>query len=223
MLSLTLTGKDWLLKTLFFKSLPSTQLYLKDILKKERPDLPLAIVADNQTAGIGSRDNSWVSEEGNLFLSFAIELKELPSDLKLESASIYFSYLLKETLEAEGSQVFLKWPNDLYLQDKKIAGMITNIVGNVLVCGVGVNFQNVTDEFSALDIDIRREELLKYYFANIEKKILWKQVFSKYKLNFQTNQKIFTHIHGEKTDLSQALLEDDGSLTINGERIYSLR
>jgi len=211
------------LKTLFFKSLPSTQLYLKALLKEQETSLPLAIVADIQTAGIGSRDNSWVSKEGNLFLSFAIELDELVSDLKLESASIYFSYILKETLAELGSASFLKWPNDLYLNNKKIAGMITNIVGDVLVCGVGLNLQNTNEAFGTLDIDISREEFLKCYFANIKKKILWKQVFSKYKLEFQTKQKIFTHINGKKTDLSQAVLEDDGSLTINGERIYSLR
>ena len=180
-------------------------------------------MADIQTDGIGSRENTWVSKEGNLFLSFALELSDLPSDLKLESASIYFSYLLKETLASFGSKVFLKWPNDLYLEDKKIAGMITNIVGDILVCGVGLNIVDDAEMFASLDIRLSRNALLEKYFANIEKKILWKQVFSKYKLEFQTNQKVFTHINGVKRDLSQALLEDDGSLIINGERIYSLR
>ncbi len=211
------------MKTLFFKSLPSTQIYLKNLLKNEKPSLPLAVVADIQTDGVGSRVNSWISKEGNLFLSFALALKDLPRDLKLESASIYFSYLLKETLASFGSKVFLKWPNDLYLEEKKIAGMITNVVGDTLVCGVGLNLIDDAEMFGSLDIKLSREDLLEKYFANIEKKILWKQVFSKYKLEFQTNQKVFTHIGGVKKELSQAVLEDDGSLLINGERIYSLR
>ena len=211
------------MKTLFFKSLPSTQLYLKDLLKGSSPELPLAIVADLQTNGVGSRNNSWISKEGNLFLSFALPLSMLPKDLKLESASIYFSYLLKETLVKFGSNVFLKWPNDLYIDESKIGGMITNVVANTLVCGVGINLQKTDEVFGSLDIDISKEELLEEYFINIEKRVLWKQVFSKYQLNFQTNQKFFTHIDGQKVSLSEALLEDDGSLNINGQKVYSLR
>ena len=210
------------MKTLFFKSLPSTQTYLKELLKKQE-ELPLAIVADRQTAGIGSRNNSWNSKEGNLFLSFALNLETLPNDLKLESASIYFSYLLKETLNSFGSKVFLKWPNDLYIGESKIGGMITNIVGKTLVCGVGVNLEKKDEIFVALDIKVEKKELLERYFLNIEKRVLWKQVFSKFQLEFQTNQKFFTHINGEKVSLSEAELQDDGSLLINGQKVYSLR
>jgi len=211
------------LKILFFKSLPSTQLHLKELLKSPSTTLPIAIVADIQTAGIGSRNNSWNSQEGNLFLSFALSIDALPSDLKLASASIYFSYILKETLESFGSNVFLKWPNDLYIDSDKVGGMITNVVNNTLVCGVGLNLSESPDGFSCLDIEINKNNLLERYFENIEKKTLWKQVFSKYKLNFQTNQKFFTHIKGIKVSLDEAVLENDGSLNINGERIYSLR
>jgi len=211
------------LTILSFKSLSSTQIYLKNLVREKTHTVPIAIVADIQTNGIGSRNNKWISKEGNLFLSFAIPLKNLPSDLKLESASIYFAFILKETLAELGSKVFLKWPNDLYVNESKIGGMITNIVDDVIICGVGLNMYAVNDIFSSLDINIEKKILIKKYFKNIKKRSLWKQVFSKYKLNFQTNKEFFTHINGERLSLSKALLEDDGSLNINGERIYSLR
>jgi len=211
------------LKTVFFDTLISTQTYLKELLHKQEEKLPLAIVADIQTQGVGSRDNSWVSQKGNLFLSFALELEDLPNDLKLESVSIYFAQILKETLAEFGSKLFVKWPNDLYIQDEKIGGMITNIVGDAIVCGVGLNLASVDDRFSALDVKVPRDILLQRYFTNIEKKISWKQVFSKYKLEFQTNKRFFTHFHGKKIPLSEAVLENDGSININGERIYSQR
>jgi BirA family biotin operon repressor/biotin-[acetyl-CoA-carboxylase] ligase len=210
------------LKILSFKSLPSTQLYLKNLLTSSRVSLPVAVVAAVQTEGVGSRNNSWVSKEGNLFLSFALPLSLLPKDLKLASASIYYSYILKETLEELGSKVFLKWPNDLYIGNEKIGGMITNVVGDILVCGVGLNLTTDGD-FGGLDIKITKEEILHLYFKNIEKSVLWKQVFSKYKLNFQTNQNFFTHINGKRVSLGEAKLECDGSLNINGQRVYSLR
>ena len=119
--------------------------------------------------GVGSRNNSWVSQKGNLFLSFALPLSNLPQDLKLESASIYFSYLLKETLEDLGSKVFLKWPNDLYLNEEKIGGMITNIVNDVIVCGVGLNLIKSSDGFACLDLELDKNIILKSYFNKIEK------------------------------------------------------
>ena len=211
------------MKILSFETLPSTQLYLKELVKESPSCIPVAVVAQMQTAGVGSRDNQWYSQEGNLFLSFAISMSSLPEDLKLESASIYFSWLLKETVKDLGSKAFLKWPNDLYLNQDKIGGMITNVVNNTIICGVGLNLQKSKNNFACLDLEIDKNIILENYFKKIEKKSSWKQVFSKYKVEFRTNQNFFTHIKGTKVSLSEAVLSGDGSLYINGERIYSLR
>jgi len=218
-----LTEKDWVLKIVFLESVDSTQTYLKNLLKTKKVSSPYGVVAKTQTAGLGSRNNKWTGLEGNLFLSFSIKVEDLPSDLKLESASIYFSYLLKESLESFGSKVWLKWPNDFYINKLKIGGMITNLVGDDLICGVGLNLINNPEEFASLDIKISIEELLNSYFTNIEKKVLWKQVFSKYKLEFYLNQRFFTHKNNLKISLGEAELQSDGSIISNGERMYSLR
>jgi len=206
----------------YLESVDSTQKYLKELLLKQKVNPPYAVVSNRQTDGIGSRDNSWSGMDGNLFLSFTIHLDELPNDLKLESSSIYFSYLLQKTLFELNSKVWLKWPNDFYINDLKIGGMITNIVGNSLICGVGLNLVNSPDGFATLDIEIAREKLLEKYFTNIEKKILWKQVFSKYKLEFYRNQKFFTHNNSLRISLDKATLESDGSIIVNDKRIYRL-
>lgn len=211
------------MKIQYLESVGSTQTHLKELLRTKKIKPPYAVIANNQTNGIGSRDNLWSGMEGNLFLSFAIDLNELPADLKLESASIYFAYILKSTLEELESRVWLKWPNDFYIDEKKIGGMITNIVENVLICGVGINLVNFPNGFEKLDIKIDKEKLLKMYFTNIEKKLLWKQVFSKYKLEFYRNQKFFTHKNNLRISLGEALLQSDGSIIINDERMYSLR
>jgi len=215
--------KDWVLKIVFLESVDSTQTYLKNLLKLKKVTSPYGVVAKMQTAGLGSRNNKWTGLKGNLFLSFSIKVKDLPSDLKLESASIYFSYLLKESLESFGSKVWLKWPNDFYIDSLKIGGMITNIVGDDLICGVGLNLIKKPEGFASLDIKISTEELLNSYFTNIEKKVLWKQVFSKYKLEFYLNQNFFTYKNSLKIFLGEAELQSDGSIISNGERIYSLR
>lgn len=211
------------MKIVYHESIDSTQKYLKELIRKKIVSPPYAIAADTQTNGIGSRENSWIGISGNLFLSFAIELKELPKDLKLESASIYFSYILKDTLCDFKSSVWLKWPNDFYINDKKIGGMITNIVDDTLICGVGLNLSAAPKGFERLDIDLNKNILIETYFKNIEKKSLWKQVFSKYKLEFYKNKNFFVHDENLKISLKEASLEDDGSLMVKGKRIYSLR
>jgi len=211
------------LKITYLKTVDSTQTYLKKLVKDKNIQLSHAIVADRQTNGVGSRDNSWKGLDGNLFLSFAISISDLPKDLKLESASIYFAYLLKETLDELNSSTWLKWPNDFYIEDLKIGGMITNIVDSVLLCGVGLNLATSPKEFATLDIKISKDKLLKQYFKKIEKKISWKQVFSKYELEFYRNRNFFTHSSGLKISLAEAQLQSDGSIVCDGERIYSLR
>jgi BirA family biotin operon repressor/biotin-[acetyl-CoA-carboxylase] ligase len=176
-----------------------------------------------QTAGIGSRENGWEGYRGNLFLSFAIPLQDLPGDLHIASASIYFASLLQEVLQRNNSHVWLKWPNDFYIKNLKIGGMITNVVEHFLVCGVGINLKKAPDGFGILDIEIDKKILVEQYIKNVEKKVLWKQVFSKYKLEFDRNKNFSTHYKNVKISLKDAKLEEDGSLNIDGERIYSLR
>ena len=216
-------GRDSLLKIHYLKSVDSTQLYLKEKLQKDLLRAPCAVYTHSQTSGVGSRDNSWRGIDGNLFLSFALPIKSLPKDLPLESSSIYFSYLLKEVFAELGSQVWIKWPNDFYIQDKKAGGMITNIVADTLLCGVGINLVDTPDGFAKLDVSIDTKEVLEKYFKKIEKNFSWKQVFSKYKLEFYKNQNFSTHKNNLRISLQDAVLQEDGSVMINGERIYSLR
>ncbi|MCX6052147.1 MAG: biotin--[acetyl-CoA-carboxylase] ligase [Campylobacterales bacterium] len=211
------------MQTLFLESVGSTQEYLKELVREGSIELPHAIVANIQTDGVGSRGNSWNGLEGNLFLSFAIPLKDLPNDLKLESSSIYFASILKETLSEFSSRVWLKWPNDFYVDALKIGGMITTVVKESVICGVGLNLLIAPEGFGTLDITITREELLKKYFKNIEKNISWKQVFSKYELEFYKSKNFFTHANNLKISLSEATLQGDGSIISNGKRIFSLR
>ena len=211
------------MQILSLDSIGSTQTYLKELIKQKKISLPFAVVSKVQTDGIGSRDNSWDGLDGNLFLSFALHVEDLPKDLKIESASIYFAYLLKETLSDFGSSVFLKWPNDFYIRDKKIGGMITHMLDNKLVCGVGLNLVNSPKNFEILDVKISIDKLLNKYFKSIENYVSWKQVFSKYKLEFQSNQNFFTHKNNLRISLEDAKLQDDGSIIVNNERIYSLR
>ncbi len=211
------------MEIIYLNSVDSTHTFLKDHIKQNGYINPLAIVTQNQINGIGSRDNAWKGLDGNLFFSFAMHKSLLPSDLPLQSASIYFSFILKEILKELGSKVWLKWPNDFYISDKKIGGTITSLHKDLIFCGIGLNLYEVDDKFGFLDIDIEYKKLLEKYFSMLDKSYTWKTVFSKLKIEFYKNNGFSTNINSQKITLDQSLLQDDGSLLIDGKRAYSFR
>ena len=211
------------MKIIKLKEIDSTHRYIKDYITENGYTEPLCVLCDYQTQGIGSRGNSWLGKEGNLFFSFVVDSSYLPEDLPLQSSSIYFSYILKDVLKDLGSIVWLKWPNDFYLDDKKIGGTITTVSKNLLYCGIGMNLKEVNDDFGKLDIDIDINNLLKSYFSKLEKKIFWKQIFSEFKIEFQHSKKFQTTIDNQKVSLENVALNDDGSIQVNNKKVFSLR
>lgn len=211
------------MKIIRLDEVDSTHKYLKEYILKNEYTSPLCIVTDLQTQGIGSRGNSWIGKKGNLFFSFALDINSLPKDLPLQSTSIYFTYILKNILKNLGSQVWIKWPNDFYIENKKIGGTITSMSKNLIFCGIGLNLVDVEKEYEKLDIKIDVDEVLKNYFFEIEKKISWKQIFSDFKIEFEKSKKFQTTIDNQKISLQSAILNDDGSIQINNKKVFSLR
>ena len=206
-----------------FDSLPSTQKYLLEKLEDKTLQAPIAIIASQQSSGIGSRDNSWSGGEGNFFASIALDIEILPEDLPLSSASIYFSFIMKKTLENLGENIWLKWPNDFYFNDDKIGGTITKKMNSVLVCGIGINLKNSGNGYRALQSDISPKILLEKYLFELQKFPKWKQIFSEYEVEFELSRKFSVHIENYQRSLSDASLCGDGSLLLGGKRVYSLR
>jgi BirA family biotin operon repressor/biotin-[acetyl-CoA-carboxylase] ligase len=211
------------LETHWFKHLPSTHKYLIENIKNSTLMPPCAIGVDFQSAGVGSRGNSWEGDEGNLYFSFCVEEKHLPKDLLLESTSIYFSYILKEVLCELGSNIWIKWPNDFYIKDVKVGGVITTKVAGVIIGSIGMNILHAPEQFGTLDIQISPQKLVNYFLQKLDKNISWKNVFSKYKIEFQNSLGFTFHLDGKKLSLANAKLLDDGSIEVENKRVYSLR
>jgi BirA family biotin operon repressor/biotin-[acetyl-CoA-carboxylase] ligase len=211
------------MKIVKLKEVDSTHTYLKEYIKNINEFEPVCIVANLQTNGVGSRGNSWSGIEGNLFFSFAFKKEQLTNDLPLQSCSIYFSYLLKIILKNKGSNVWIKWPNDFYIDNKKIGGTITTISNDIVLCGIGLNLKFVNNEFGKLDINIDIDKTLQDYFNKIKNKTSWKQIFSDFKVEFQNSRKFHVTINNKKKSLEKAILNSDGSINIDKKKVFSLR
>ncbi|WP_300859722.1 biotin--[acetyl-CoA-carboxylase] ligase [uncultured Helicobacter sp.] len=218
-----------------FDILPSTQTYAIEALKTHSLTAPFCIHATHQSDGIGSRGNQWESMSNALLFSFALPLKNLPQDLRIESSSIFFGVIMREFLASLGSQVWLKYPNDLYIGQHKIGGILTQKVNDCLVCGIGINIyptlespqsphqHNYATLEEPISQNIQPVRFLERFFESFKKFILWKQIFSIYKLEFHKNNSFFFHLDEKKICLKDTILNEDGSLSINGHKIYSLR
>ena len=129
----------------FFDTLDSTNNYCK-LLDPQSVEEFTVISAANQTAGIGQQGNVWHSEPYKN-LTFSLILK--PSFLALAdqwllsmTLAVAISDCLIELLPAK--EVFIKWPNDIYVGNRKICGiLVTNQVSNghisQAICGIGLN------------------------------------------------------------------------------------
>ena len=211
------------MEILSFDSVPSTQTYLIEKLENKLLQAPVAVIAKEQNAGVGSRDNSWSGGEGNFFASIAVDMNDLPSDLPLASASIYFSFIMKKTLESLGESLWLKWPNDFYFKEQKVGGTITKKMNHILVCGIGINLKNSQNGYSSLQSDIRPKNLLDKYLESLSEFPKWKQVFSEFEVEFELSRKFSVHIENYQESLADASLHGDGSVSMKGKRVYSLR
>lgn len=172
------------METISLDTVESTNLYAKSHID-ELSDLAV-VHAKNQSAGRGRLQRKWVDlGEGNLFMTFVLK----PSDTfhsVYSNLTQYLALALCKVLERYGLEPKIKWPNDVLVNGKKIAGILSETVmqGSLfkgLALGIGVNLtanpesvKLVTDkEITALnmeigkDVDIRtfREDLCSYFFS----------------------------------------------------------
>ena len=122
----------------------STNTVAIELLKKEELPEGTIIWADEQTKGRGQRGNSWESEPGtNLTISIIL----FPHFLKAEDQfllSKVTSLAITDYLANRFNQVTIKWPNDIYVANDKIAGILieNSIIGSSFeyaVIGIGLN------------------------------------------------------------------------------------
>lgn len=133
----------------------STNSYIKNLM----PENGLVVYTGFQTAGRGMIDNKWESEPNkNLLCSILIEF----DFIKIENQA-YINMAVCIALQTVISNLttinsFIKWPNDLYIENKKIAGILieNTIQGTVLkhtIIGIGINInQLVFDNKNAVSL-----------------------------------------------------------------------
>lgn len=127
-------------------SLPSTNTYLFDLISEKQCEEGIVIKTDNQTKGKGLGTNKWESEVGkNLNFSFLLTPEFLKPEKQFAITQIVSLSILNACRNILNNEnVKIKWPNDIYYCNKKLAGvLVQNIIkGNSIsnsVIGIGLN------------------------------------------------------------------------------------
>ncbi len=166
---------------LFFESLGSTNNYAKDLDRKSSRHGTL-VITDEQFEGRGQYERKWISENG-LNLTFSLIFEPQKSD-RLILLTLAAALAISEIVEEISKQkVCIKWPNDVLVNNKKIAGLLaeTLFVGSTLervVLGIGWNINqmnfpssihgNATSLKKIITKDFSREQMLARLLSRIE-------------------------------------------------------
>ncbi len=126
--------------------LRSTESTMKDAAKLAARDEPhgTVVVAEEQTAGIGRHGHTWHSPgNGGLYLSIILRLPFPPDVLPVLTMALGLAVACAVE-EVCGVSCDLRWPNDLMLGGKKLAGIMVQAADRgALIAGIGVNVNQV--------------------------------------------------------------------------------
>lgn len=154
------------------KTVDSTNRFLKDYTTNRCPSSTIVCTTNEQTAGYGQQQRSWESNHHSAIFSIAYPVK--PKSLIPGLLSLQVAHLLHRSLGALISDtLYLKWPNDLYNQNGKVAGILIEQVVQkdyqALIIGIGINrgSQKLVDTASQLS-EFDTEQLIANFFQQIE-------------------------------------------------------
>ena len=124
------------------ESVDSTSRFLKDYVSENRPNKPLFCTTKKQTAGYGQQKRSWITNKKSAIFSLAYPLYK---DFVLSGlVSLHIASLLHQTLtQLTADTLYLKWPNDIFNDSGKVAGILIEQVikkdYRAFIIGIGIN------------------------------------------------------------------------------------
>ena len=192
-------------------------------------DANMVVVADNQTEGRGCGTNRWESERGqNLLFSLMIHPENLPANQQFQ-ISMAISLAIIDALGQMVGDLSIKWPNDIYWRNGKLAGILieNTLKGNLIkdsIIGVGLNVNqrefhsdapNPVSLWQITGQETNREQLLKDILQRLDFKDSLKERYMK-----SLYRRKGFHPYTDKDGVFMAEIvgvEDDGHLLLSDD------
>lgn len=221
------------MKFLKLDEIDSTNNYMKkNIDKFSSYDI---VSAKNQTSGRGRRGNTWVSSKGMALFSFLLKTdKKLDINEYTKLPLIAGIATLSAMKKIEENDYKYKWTNDIYLEEKKLSGILVEKVENDFVIGIGINVNNqIPEEIKDIAVSLKNkhdidkviltvvETFADYYNKFSSGK--WLDILDEInKYNFLKNKNIKVNVGSEVYNGEALDINKDGRLAvkINNEIKY---
>ncbi|MEW6188515.1 MAG: biotin--[acetyl-CoA-carboxylase] ligase [Actinomycetota bacterium] len=168
-----------------FKEVGSTNDIAKDLAIRGAPEGTI-VVAEGQTRGRGRLDRRWFSPPGGIWISLILRPSMSPADIP--KITLMTSVAVAKAIgEVTGLRVEIKWPNDILLRGKKVAGILTEMGAetdrlNFVVVGIGINANvdifppdlepHATSVRRVLGESVDRLKLLRCLLGRLERKYI---------------------------------------------------
>lgn len=225
-LKTSLLGNSLIKEILYYNTIDSTN----DFCKNNSDNLKdgTIILAETQTQGRGRFNRPWFSPKGTgIFCSIFLKPDLSPYDIS-KMTSIICASIAKALLDMN-IPISVKWPNDIYLDGKKLGGILTEMKCdmdeiNYLIIGFGLNINQTKEDFpkdiekialslkSYFNKNFNREEILVSILNNFE-------YFYKTLLNNSDSKEAFQIIKNNSYVLNKEVLILKGKETIEGKVI----
>ncbi|MDM8312107.1 MULTISPECIES: biotin--[acetyl-CoA-carboxylase] ligase [Clostridium] len=144
-LSTSFIGRNYI----HFNSIDSTNTKAKDLAKKGSPN-GTVVICEEQSNGRGRLGRSWFSPKGK-GLYFSIILRPNLSPLDISKLTLVGGAAVWKALSSLNIGSAIKWPNDIFINNRKVSGILTEISGelnqiNYAVMGIGINVNTLKSE-----------------------------------------------------------------------------
>ena len=120
------------------KGIRSTNLYAREHLWELNP--PVAIFSSYQTGGMGTKGRVFHSPPGGLYMTYV-------DGIESPFISMLVPLGITEALDRLGVKTRIQWPNDIYLDGKKLGGVLIEKVEGLYLIGVGINCNTALADF----------------------------------------------------------------------------
>lgn len=167
------------------------------------------VIARRQSSGKGRRGRKWASPEGGLWMSVVLKPPEIDPRLVFVGA-----LAVADTLEEFGIDAWVKWPNDVWVGERKISGTLTEAKIGFAIMGIGLNVNNdIPEELKGSAVSMREllgepvdlESLTQRVLSDLDR---WYGVFLEDPLIVVEGVKIKTLLLGRTV----RVLREDGEL-----------
>lgn len=216
-----------------FKTIDSTSSYLKREYKSLKNFT--FVSSDFQTKGRGRNTRSWISDKNtNLLFSFLLKEEELVDNFTSISILSALS-VIKVLVKMKINNVSLKWPNDVFINDSKVAGILLEGISennklDAVIVGIGINV-NQTDFDNNLLINPTsvKKEINKKVNLNKFKRKIYQQIlkdicdFKKKKhyhislarsYNYLKDKEVYASINNKRVLVKVLDINEDNSLKV---------